>query len=301
MKCLRPALFLVLFGCALVAQARRSLDLANEAVRDGIRLSYGPGALQFGELRLPAGPGPFPVAIVVHGGCWLAKFPGMDARAVSMEYMRPLAAALTDAGVATWNVEYRRLGDDGGGWPGTFQDVAGAADYVRVMARDRPLDISRVVAVGHSAGGHFAMWLGGRKNLAPSSELYARDPLRLTGVVNLDGPTDLKATIAVQRSICVSPVITDLMGGTPDQQPSRYHDGSPIELLPIGISQYVFAGAMFASQAEPYESAVQRHGETVAATVLPDAGHFVFVDPQSPDWPQVLQAVRRLVSAAGRQ
>ncbi|HEY7285888.1 MAG TPA: alpha/beta hydrolase [Vicinamibacterales bacterium] len=293
--------FLILFGCTLLAQARPSLDLANEAVRDGIRLSYGPAALQFGELRLPAGPGPFPVAIVVHGGCWLAKFPNMDARAVSMEYMRPLAVALTDAGVATWNVEYRRLGDEGGGWPGTFQDVARAADHVRVMAHDRPLDLSRVVAVGHSAGGHFAMWLGGRKNLSSSSELYTRDPLKLRGVVNLDGPTDLKATIAVQRSICVSPVITDLIGGTPDERPSRYHDGSPIELLPIGVSQYVFAGSMFASQARPYETAAQKHGETVTTTVLPDAGHFVFVDPRSPDWPQVLEAVRRLASFAGRQ
>jgi acetyl esterase/lipase len=301
MKRVQAILFLVLFGCTLLAQARRSLDLANEVVRDGIRLSYGPGAVQFGELRLPAGRGPFPVAIVVHGGCWLAKFPDMDVRAVSMEYMRPLAAALTDAGIATWNVEYRRLGDEGGGWPGTFQDVARAADYVRVIAHDRPLELSRVVAIGHSAGGHFAMWLGGRKNLAPPSELYARDPLKLAGVVNLDGPTDLKATIAVQRSICVSPVITDLMGGTPEQQPSRYHDGSPIELLPIGVSQYIFAGAMFASQSQPYEAAARKHGENVAATVLPDAGHFVFVDPRSADWPQVLQAVRQLVSGARRQ
>src|SRR5262245_57084907 len=301
MKRFQVVPFVLLFSCALLAQARQSLDLANETVRDGIRLSYGPEALQFGELRLPAGPGPFPVAIVVHGGCWLAKFPGMDARAVSMEYMRPLAAAVTDAGIATWNVEYRRLGDDGGGWPGTFQDVARAADYVRVIARDRPLDLSRVVAVGHSAGGHFAMWLGGRKKLEPSSELYAADPLKLAGVVNLDGPTDLKATIAVQRSICISPVITDLMGGTPDQRLSRYHDGSPIELLPIGVSQHVFAGAMFASQARPYEEAARQHGETAVMTVLPDAGHFVFVDPRSPDWPQVLQAVRKLAAGAGRQ
>ncbi len=301
MKRVQAIALLILFGCTLLAQARRSLDLANEVVRDGIRLSYRPEALQFGELRVPAGKGPFPVAIVVHGGCWLTKFPDMDVRAVSMEYMRPLSAALTDDGIATWNIEYRRLGDEGGGWPGTFQDIARAADYVRVFAHDRPLELARVVAIGHSAGGHFAMWLGGRKNIAPTSELYARDPLKLAGVVDLDGPTDLKATIAVQRSICVSPVITDLMGGTPEQQPSRYRDGSPIELLPIGVRQYVFAGAMFASQARPYEAAARTHGETVVTTVLPDAGHFVFVDPQSPDWPQVLQAVHRLLSGARRE
>jgi len=293
---MRTLACVLLVTCTVIAQARQSVELADEPVPAGERLAYGSDALQFGELRLPTRPGPHPVAIVIHGGCWLAKLPKLEERAVSMAYMRPLAESLTNAGIATWNVEYRRLGHPGGGWPGTFQDIAQAADYVRVLARSRPLDLVRIVAVGHSAGGHFAMWLGGRARIGTASDLYVKDPIRLTGVVNLDGPTDLRATIAVQQPICGSPVITDLMGGSPDQRGSRYHDGSPIELLPIGIKQSVFAGQMFAGQVAPYEAAARKSGDAVSATVLPAAGHFVFVDPRSPDWPPVVEAVRRMVA-----
>ena len=104
---------------------------------------YGEEPLQFGQLRLPGGDGPFPVAIVVHGGCWLAEYPLTGTEAMS--------AALTDAGVATWNIEYRRIGDAGGGWPGTFEDVAAAADHLRELKERYPLDTSRVVATGRSS------------------------------------------------------------------------------------------------------------------------------------------------------
>ena len=294
---IRVALLCVAFAAIVATQERTALDLANAPVRDGARrISYGPDPLQFGELRLPAGRGPYPVAIVIHGGCWLAKVPDLDARVVAIDNMRPLATALTDAGIATWNIEYRRLGHPGGGWPGTFQDVARGADFVRTLAADNQLDLSRTVAIGHSAGGHFAMWLAARPKLAKTSELYAANPLRLRGVVDLDGPTDLKATIAVQESICGSAVITDLMGGPPAARAGRYHDGSPIELLPFGVPQEIVAGRMFASQVAPHEAAARRTGDTVHATVLPDAGHILFIDPQSQVWPQVLASMRRLLA-----
>ena len=143
--------------------------------------------------------------------------------------MRPLAAALNTAGIATWNIEYRRLGHPGGGWPGTFQDVAHAADMVRTLAKNHPLDLTRVVTIGHSAGGHFATWVAARHRLAPTSPVYVADPIKLKGVVSLDGPADLKKTIAIQQPICGKPVITDLIGGSPAEQPGRFHDGSPIE------------------------------------------------------------------------
>ena len=138
-------LLLVLLGCDLVAQSRGPLDLANEAVAPGAkRISYGSGALQFAELRLPSSKPPHPVAIVVHGGCWLAKLGNMDERAVALDNMRPLAAALTDAGIATWNVECRRLGNEGGGWPGTFQDIGQAC---RLSARRRRGAWTRLASV----------------------------------------------------------------------------------------------------------------------------------------------------------
>jgi len=236
------------------------------------------------------------VAIVVHGGCWVAKLADLDERAVAIDNMRPLAAALTEAGIATWNIEYRRLGNAGGGWPGTFQDVGGAADFVRTLAANNNLDLTRVIAMGHSAGGHLVMWLAARSKLPRTSDLYTNNPLPLRGVVSLDGPPDLKATIQLQQPICGSPVITNLLGGSPDERPERYRAASPIELLPLGIPQEFFAGRMFAAQAAPYEAATKRAGDTVRATVLANAGHFVFIDPQSEIWPQVLAAVRGLVS-----
>ena len=117
----------------------------------------------------------------------------MDAKAVAMDNMRPLAAALTEEGIATWNIEYRRLGNDGGGWPGTFRDVASAADLLRTLAREHALDLTRVIAIGHSAGGHLAMWLAARPKMPQGSDVYSSNPLKLAGVVNLDGPGDLKA------------------------------------------------------------------------------------------------------------
>ena len=123
------------------------------------RISYGPDPLQFGELRLPRGTGPFPLAVVIHGGCWVSEV-------ATLQNTAALADALRDAGIATWNIEYRRVDNPGGGWPGTFTDVADAVDLVRVIAREHPIDLSRVVTIGHSAGAHLALWAAARGRLA---------------------------------------------------------------------------------------------------------------------------------------
>jgi len=295
---LRAVALVALMTVGVNAQDRGPMELASAPIPPGtVRLAYGSEPLQFGELRVPDGAGPHPVAIVVHGGCWLAKIGNMDERAVALGNMRPLAAALNDAGLATWNIEYRRLGHAGGGWPGTFQDVARAADFLRTVAGKHQLDLTRVISIGHSAGAHFALWLAARPNIAKDSEIYVADPLRLAGVVSLDGPADLKATIPLQRPVCGVPVITDLMGGPPDQRPERYRAASPIELLPFGVPQAFFTGRMFDGHAAPYELAARKAGDVVRPTVLPDAAHFVFIDPKSPVWPQVLRSVRELVPA----
>src|SRR5262245_637808 len=293
----RVVLLLAVFTGVAAAQTRGPLDLANAPVPAGAhRITYGTDPLQFGELRVPSTSGPHPVAIVVHGGCWLAKLGNMAPNAVAIDNMRPVAAALTDAGIATWNIEYRRLGNAGGGWPGTFQDVARAADFIRTLAKANQLDLPRVIGIGHSAGRHQVMWIASRPKLPKTSDLYMSNPLPLRGIVDLDGPTDLKATIAVQQPICGSPVITNLLGGSPDEQPERYRAASPIELLPFGVRQEFFAGRMFAAQVTPYEAATKQAGDTLHTTVLANAGHFVFIDPQSDVWPQVLAAVRLLLS-----
>jgi acetyl esterase/lipase len=183
---MRHAGFLLLLLPPLFAQERSPDDILKLPVPEATRIAYGTGALQFGELRVPAGRGPHPVVIIIHGGCWIAKLGKLDDRAVGLDLVRPIAADLAANGFATWNIEYRRLGNEGGGWPGTFQDIAAGADQLRQIAAKNQLDLRRVVAIGHSAGGHFALWLAARPKLPKSSELYVKDPLRLKGVVNLD-------------------------------------------------------------------------------------------------------------------
>ena len=226
----------------------------------------------------------------------MAKLGNMDERIVALDALRPAAAALTEAGIATWNIEYRRLGNAGGGWPGTFEDIAHAADFVRTLAAANELDLTRVIAFGHSTGGHFAMWLAARPRLPTTSDLYMSNPLPLNGVIDLDGPPDLKAALSTQQAICGRPAITDLIGGSPDEQPERYRAASPIELLPFGVRQEFLAGRMTAEQVAPYEAAAKHAGDVLHTTVLANAGHFVFIDPQSDVWPQVMAAVRRLLS-----
>jgi acetyl esterase/lipase len=164
------------------------------------------------------------------------------------------------------------------------------------VAREHQLDLKRVVSIGHSAGAHLALWLASRPKLPATSDLFSRDPLRLSGVVSLDGPADMKATIPLQLPVCGSPVITNLMGGSPEARPQRYQEASPIEWLPLGVPQAFYTGQMFAAHAAPYEAAVQRTGDTVQVSPAPKAGHFVFIDPQSDVWPQVMASVRRLLA-----
>ena len=291
---MRHAAFSLLLLAPLFAQDRTPDDLLKLPVPSATRVAYGAGTLQFGELRVPAGRGPHPVVIIVHGGCWVAKLGKLDDRAVALDLVRPIAADLTANGFATWNLEYRRLGNDGGGWPGTFQDIAAGADHLRQIAAKNQLDLTRVVAIGHSAGGHLALWLAARSKLPKSSELYVQDPLRLKGVVDLDGPGDLKATLPLQQPVCGAPVITQLMGGSPEERAQHYREGSPIEMLPLGVPQEIFAGRMFAAQTPTYVEAAKRAGDTVNATVAAQSGHFVFIDPGSSTWSQVVQAIRAL-------
>lgn len=293
-------LWIAAFGAvsALSAQNKGPAELLRIQVPEAQRIAYGPDPLQFGELRVPPTKGPHPVVVLVHGGCWVAKLQNLDERAVALDLVRPLAAALTQNGVATWNLEYRRIGNPGGGWPGTFQDVAQGADYLRSISKRYDLDLRRVVAMGHSAGGQLALWLAARPNLPKTSQLYSKNPVRLKGVVDLDGPPDLKLLLPLQEKICGTPVITQLLGGTPEEQPEHYRQASPIEMLPLRVPQEVFAGRMFAGQIPAYEEAARRASDRVHATVQSDAGHFVFLDPDAAMFAEVIRRTRALLGLA---
>src|SRR5262245_19813991 len=127
----RSFLFLACFLPAVIGQEVSPDFLLSEKVPAAdFRLAYGSNELQFGELRLAKGKGPHPIAILVHGGCWSARLGNFDPRGTSLDLLRPMAAALANTGLATWNIEYRRLGNPGGGWPGTFQDLSEATDFL---------------------------------------------------------------------------------------------------------------------------------------------------------------------------
>jgi len=236
------------------------------------RLSYGEDPLQFGELRLPEGEGPFPVVIVIHGGCWLAEY--------DLGYMSAFADALTSAGVATWSIEYRRVGDEGGGWPGTFQDVADAADFLLEIALKHNLDLDQTAVVGHSAGGHLALWLAGRKWLDADDPLRGEGPLALNGVVALAGIPDLAAYAAPDG--CGS-AVSGLLGGEPGEVVDRVQRASPIAMVPLGVTQALVIGEhdpiVPKTQADSFVDAARQMGDSVAVTTILGAGHFELVDP----------------------
>ena len=253
------------------------------------RLAYGEGPLTFGELRLPAGNGPFSVAVVVHGGCWRSEN--------DLRHVLHLSAALTRAGIATWTVEYRRIGDPGGGWTGTFQDVAAGTDYVRTLAEQFPVDLNRVVLVGHSAGGHLALWLAGRQNLPQDSPLSSARPLPVRGVVSLAGISDLRV-FGTGTAYCNASV-APLLGGTPEQVPERYSQANPIELLPLRIPQRLLHGALDplvpAEQSRVFTARSRSRGDDVDFRLIPEVGHFDLIAPWSAAWPVVEETVLSLL------
>jgi acetyl esterase/lipase len=252
-----------------------------------LRASYGSDSLQFGELRLPNGAGPFPVAVVIHGGCWTRGF-------ATVKNTAAVASALVEDGIATWNIEYRQSGDPGGGWPNTFLDVGAAVDYMRTLASRYPLDLRRVVLVGHSAGAHLALWTAGRPRLAAQSIVRGQDPLTVLAAVALDGPGDLVQLVGADARICGKPVIAPLMGGTPAEVPGRYGDASPNEMLPLGVHQYlVNATLVNASDTRAYETAARALGDSVTVSSVTTGGHFGVIAPGTPAWLPVRQVIRR--------
>lgn len=257
------------------------------------RFAYGPGPQQFGDLRLPPGPGPFPVAVVIHGGCWVESYADLQNTAA-------LADALRRDGFATWNLEYRRIDQPGGGWPGTFLDAAHGIDALRELARRHPLDLRRVVVVGHSAGGQLALWAAARRRLPPGSALFVRDPLPVCGVVALGTPADLARFRLKESDVCGDAVVTKLMGGGPDRVPGRYAQGSPIELLPLGVPQILVTGSDDFIENPPegaaYVAAARAAGDRAEQRVVPDSGHHEYNSPETPAGQAARAAVRELAA-----
>ena len=251
------------------------------------QISYGDDQFQFGYLRLPEGSGPHPVIVFMHGGCWLSVF--------DIRYTGLAEQAFADAGYAVWSLEYRRVGNPGGGWPGTFLDVATGADHLTELAREYPLDLDRVIAIGHSAGGQLALWLAARGRIPASSELYTAGPLPIHGVLALAPAPNLET---LHSSGSCGPGVDGLMGGSPNVRPERYQVGSPMQLMPVDVPQRVVVGALdaqFGPSGRAYFQAAQRAGSSpVTLREAPESGHFEMVVPYTSTWPITLQELESL-------
>jgi len=258
-------------------------------------ISYGPGAQQFGELWLPEAAGPHPLVIFIHGGCWLNEY--------DIGHAAPLANALRGAGYAVWSVEYRRIGDPDGGWPGTLLDVGAAVDHVRVLAREFPVDASRVIVSGHSAGGHLALWSAARPDLEPGNpfynEKYAEDPVAVRGVIGLAAIADLES-YARGVSSCERATL-ELMGGSPEAQSERYAAASPVRLVPWTAPTHLVQGRADSivpgAQAGALASAGAAAGRQIQVSWVDGAGHFDLIHPHTPAFRRVLEVFAEMFRA----
>lgn len=259
------------------------------------REAYAPGPQQFGELRLPtARNARVPVVVFLHGGCWLSAY--------DLKHVAAAAASIAAAGYAVWVPEYRRVGDAGGGWPGTLEDVGSAVDHLRVLAaKFSSLDTARVILAGHSAGGHLALWAASRRPGEPSPG--ARSPLAVAGVVSLAGITDL-AEYGAATGSC-NRAVGQLMGGTAAELPERYRLASPIARAPIGVPVHVVHGAQDpivpVAQSRAFVEKSKGAGGVAELVEVPGAGHFDVVSTASTSWPAVLEAIRAIAPLGGRR
>ena len=252
------------------------------------RIAYGPAPAQVVEVFLPKGRGPHPVVVLIHGGCYLAEFEGLAQTS-------GIAADLARRGYAVWNVEYRKLGEAGAGYPGTFLDIADAVDRIRVEAAHYHLDTGRVVALGHSAGGHLALWAAARHKLPASSPLWRADPLRIHAVISLGGIGNLEGQGSVFAGACGPEPIPRIIGA--EMRATPYADTSPAALLPIGARIVMISGAFdhvmppFTGRA--FAAQARAAGDSAEAMAIADAGHFDVVMPDTAAWKVVVGTLAR--------
>jgi acetyl esterase/lipase len=242
-------------------------------------IAYGTDRSQYAELHLPASTSDkLPVAVIVHGGYWGSAY--------GLELGTPLAMDMAAHGVAAWNIEYRRIGI-GGGWPGTFVDVADAMDALASKANPAAggrLDLNNVVIIGHSAGGQIAGWLAGRHKLA-AGDVGASPKVTPVGYVSQAGVVDL---VTAYDQNLGGGAVDGLMGGSPKQYPERYAIGSPYELLPLGVPGTLVHGladdTVPISQSDRFAAQARKTGDQVTEVRMPGVDHFMLIDTTTPAW-----------------
>lgn len=251
-------------------------------------IAYGPAPLQRGDLWRPPGRSRAPVVVMIHGGCWQTDI-------ADRSLMNWIANDLRRDGIAVWNIDYRGVDRDGGGYPGTFTDIGKAIDQLPAIAKEYGLDSRRIVVIGHSAGGHLALWAAGRNRLPASSPLHVAAPLRIDHVISLGGLPDLEATAASPDNGCGTAVVARLVG--PDRT-DPYADTSVPRLLPLSVPQDLVNGRddriIPARLATDYVAKATAAGDAATLHMISDTGHVELVAPESAAWTET----KRLIHAA---
>lgn len=251
--------------------------LAQKPQEPDLRVRYGQDPNQFADVRVPVGKGPYPLILFIHGGYWRAKY--------GLTYAGHFCDAMKKTGIATFNVEYRRVGNAGGGWPGTFEDIRAAYRYLMNYKGDKTksLNLNKICVAGHSAGGQLALCLAAFEK-------------KVGTVVSLGGVLDLRRGYELNLS---NGAVAEFLGGPPEKVPEHYREASPIELT-IAARQKIIHGT--ADDSVPYELSKnyfdrkKAAGETVELVTLPNAGHFEIVDPGSAEWRKIERGLVAMMS-----
>jgi acetyl esterase/lipase len=261
------------------------LERPRPAPSETIR--YGDDPMQVVDLWLPSGTGPHPTVLMVHGGCWQTEI-------ADRRIMNWTADDLRKRGIAVWNIDYRGVDRDGGGYPGTFMDVALAADALRDHAERYDLRLEPLVAVGHSAGGHLALWLAARPRLPADSLLHMPNPVAIHGVVSLGGLPDLEEAARPPGSGCGTDVIARISGG-------NFAATSVPRLAPLGLRQVLVNGMQDriipTRYAEAYAEQMRAAGDNVRIRMIDRTGHVELIAPETAAW---AAAVEEIEAALGR-
>ncbi|MEO1169004.1 MAG: alpha/beta hydrolase [Pseudomonadota bacterium] len=254
-----------------------------------IRIPYGEGDLQFSELWLPEGDGPHPVVLMIHGGCWQTDIAEHD-------IMNWIAGDLRDRGIAVWNIEYRGVDREGGGYPGTYEDVIAASDSLIENWQHYNLDVENLVAIGHSAGGHLALWLAARQSAFTGQPLTNRHRLAIGTVISQGGLPDLEAGTQREGHPCGTEAPRLMMGGLPElTSPQR---------MPAAMARQILVNAERdriapPAYAEAYRNAnLARDATNIELVVIPGEAHVELVSPDTASWNRQVELIEE---ALGRR
>ena len=273
------------------------------------RISYGPDPMQYGELSLPEGDGPFPVVTFLHAGCWRSSENMINS-------YRAMAKAMTEQGVAAWNMQYRGATSPGGGWPGTWLDIANGFDALQSVAESYPIDLQQAVVVGHSSGGHYGAWLAMRSQLPPNSEIYVEPKVNPMALIMADAyinPELIDSIGDTGEIYCGEPLLEKLVGGPVKDNIDNFLQISPLEWLPWGIPQdfivspyryplslprVLALGKTSMRKVPDYPALAVLAGDEINVRMISNEGHGNFVREGERGYYATISAVLRLLGKA---